>query len=446
MRRAVLSLLLLVLLLAVGGAALPEQFPSNDGITRDDPVAWNQRLLENWKQNPEHYARLQRDLNRFWNLPRAERDRIRDLDRELHEQDSATQKRLWGVLERYHAWLEQLSESDRRKIEAVSGSERVALIRKMREQQWVDRLPTPDRTRLTELLRKDGAKAYGDEVARLRDAQRQRAVEVLRTNPTSKPRKDKPARLSEFPPEVQTFVRDCLIPLLNTSERESLRRAESAPWPACARVVADLAAKHPIPLPGPVGPVRISDLPQQLERQVRLSPRYQAIRKEEGHWPEFGVAVQSLPQYRRHPFATRLTPSSPADFSLEVQAFIQTLETSLSPEDADRLNGAKGKWPDYPKVLLELARKHKLTIPGMTLPGPKELWDNARAALPEVPDGTLFHFAMTELSREEREGLPLSSNDPAAREKVKKKFFEKHPRELKRLQQLDRHATTFGTD
>src|SRR2546430_2325952 len=80
---------------------------------RDDPLAWNQSLLDIWKQTPHHYARLKRDLNHFWSLPREERDRLRSLDKELHDQDSATQNRLWNVLERYHDWLERLSESDR---------------------------------------------------------------------------------------------------------------------------------------------------------------------------------------------------------------------------------------------------------------------------------------------------------------------------------------------
>jgi hypothetical protein len=78
-----------------------------------------------------------------------------------------------------------------------------------------------------------------------------------------------------------------------------------------------------------------------------------------------------------------------------------------------------------------------MDIPGMTLPGPRELWDGARAALPEVPDRTLFHFAMTELSQEDREQLRLKPDDPIIREKVKRVFFEKHPREKKRLEQLD---------
>ena len=36
--------------------------------------------------------------------------------------------------------------------------------------------------------------------------------------------------------------------------------------------------------------------------------------------------------------------------------------------------------------------------------------------------------------------LPLLSGDPSVREKVKEEYFKKHPREEKRLRQLDRKA------
>ncbi|MBI1914881.1 MAG: hypothetical protein HYS12_09115, partial [Planctomycetes bacterium] len=63
--------------------------------------------------------------------------------------------------------------------------------------------------------------------------------------------------------------------------------------------------------------------------------------------------------------------------------------------------------------------------------------DKAKTALPEVPERALFHFLWIELSQEERDRLRLSLRDPAARERVKQEYFKRHPRELRRLQQLD---------
>src|SRR6187402_1896741 len=109
MSRAALSLMLLVFVLGATGAALPER----EG-PREDVLRANQEKLDEWKKDRDHHARLQRDLERFWKMSPDERARLRHLDSELHQQDSLTQKRLWGALERYHAWLERLSEADRR--------------------------------------------------------------------------------------------------------------------------------------------------------------------------------------------------------------------------------------------------------------------------------------------------------------------------------------------
>jgi hypothetical protein len=43
------------------------------------------------------------------------------------------------------------------------------------------------------------------------------------------------------------------------------------------------------------------------------------------------------------------------------------------------LEEAQGRWPDYPRTVMELARKYKLAVPGWTLPGPAQFWDRLRA-------------------------------------------------------------------
>src|SRR5206468_1899082 len=144
MRRAVRSLLLLVAVLASVGAALPEP----EVGTREEVLQNNQRLLERWRQDPDHASRLQRDLQHFWALPVEQRNQLRRLDQELHQQDPLTQKRLWDVLERYSAWLERLSPGDRRRVNAVSGTERIAVIKEIRDQQWIGNQPPKIRNAL----------------------------------------------------------------------------------------------------------------------------------------------------------------------------------------------------------------------------------------------------------------------------------------------------------
>ena len=45
------------------------------------------RRLEEWRKNPEHDARLRRDLNEFWSLPPERRAQLRKFDHDLHSED-----------------------------------------------------------------------------------------------------------------------------------------------------------------------------------------------------------------------------------------------------------------------------------------------------------------------------------------------------------------------
>jgi hypothetical protein len=452
MRRILPLLLFLALLLAaIPGTALPDSGTSPGTTTgttagtteaaREDPVRCNQRLLEKWRADPDHNARLERDLAAWRAMPAERRALLRKLDHDLHQQDSATQQRLWGVLERYHAWLRRLPESDRRRLrEAADGPARLRLVKELREKEWIGRQPEPVRKELMKLAPASRSR----EVARLREEQRQRYRLALET-PLKQPRPAQPMRLSEFTPDVQAYVRGSLWHLLTAEERKRLEQADGTPWPIYARTLAELAERHPIPLPGPIGPVRLADMPTQFRENVRKYPRWESqLKKAEGKWPEFGVALQNSP--RRNPLRTPRTPvwvtKQLSDFSPALQAFVTTgaLGKKLTESDKRELKEAEGKWPQFPQALLRLAKKYKLALPGMVLPGPRDLWERARTALPELPDRTLFHFVMNEMSTEERKGLQLQQGDPAARERAKKAYFKKHPRELKRLQHLDYHA------
>src|SRR5262249_27868355 len=110
--------------------------PSSEDLDR------NRRLLEKWRADPEHYARLKRDLKAFHSLPRDRQERLRKLDHDLSEADSRTQRQLWNVRERYANWFDRLPEADRQRIEAAGDrEERLHVVQTIREQQLLDRLP-----------------------------------------------------------------------------------------------------------------------------------------------------------------------------------------------------------------------------------------------------------------------------------------------------------------
>src|SRR5436305_96172 len=94
-----------LVLFAAAAAALPAVAVPEGSR---DALEHNRELLEKWRADPDHYARLQRDLRAFWALPPARRRQMRRLDQDLQHADARTRKRLWAVLERYHAWLRPL--------------------------------------------------------------------------------------------------------------------------------------------------------------------------------------------------------------------------------------------------------------------------------------------------------------------------------------------------
>src|SRR6266852_2479562 len=87
--------------------------------TSEEDVLVNRRLLDKWRRDPDHYARLKRDYKAFQDLPSEKRDRLRELDRDLRDEDVDTQARLRRVMDRFVEWVDRLPEVDRARIEAA---------------------------------------------------------------------------------------------------------------------------------------------------------------------------------------------------------------------------------------------------------------------------------------------------------------------------------------
>src|SRR4051794_7244310 len=110
MRRFVPLLLTATLL----GAALPVLAVPD---AAPDDLEHNRRLLDRYRADPDHYNRLVPDLRAFQALPADRQERMRQFDRDLHDQDSETQDQLWEVLQRYADWASHLQESDQKRID-----------------------------------------------------------------------------------------------------------------------------------------------------------------------------------------------------------------------------------------------------------------------------------------------------------------------------------------
>jgi hypothetical protein len=360
-----------------------------------DELEHNRVLLDAWRRDPEHLARLRRDLKAFYDLPDSERDRLRRLSAELQSADNKTQTHLRGVMERYASWLERLPEADRQQIAASDRSDRVKVIRAIRDRQYLEQIPAKTREELAQLP----ASERVAQLSRLRAEDRELRRSCVRLSrvrleppvkppagpPANPPQLPRPTRLSEFPEDVRYYIDNVLWKQLTPAEAAQFTKAEGAPWPLLARTVLDLSEKHPVKLPGPIeGPRNFVDLPGDVKKAMPMKDLLPMQRRRlnelNGRWPDFAIEYVAIAHRTGVTLPRQLGPCHPGQFDLRVAQFInRTLLPKLNDMEKADFKAAEGKWPDYPRLLVEMAKKHGLEVPLMRLPGPRELWEQARA-------------------------------------------------------------------
>jgi hypothetical protein len=362
------------LLLLAGLSPLASWADSANGDREHD-----RRLLEKWQADPEHYSRLRRDLRDFQTLPPERQERLRRLDHDLHAEGAAKSTRLVHTLQRYADWLQRLPKDDRERIEnAPDATERLRVIRWLREQEWIEQLPRAQRDE----LRKLPPVQQPARIAELRRQERERRSEwqtairhwdELTRNATPT------ANLEELKPAIRTFVSESLMPMLSPAERNRLHEAEGR-WPLYGQVLVELADKHPILLPGPTtGPTRFEELPLEFQRRMPKLKRAPLPNAQEGKWPEYAIQVTRFARRNSITLPRQLGPSRLTEFSPNVRAFCETkLFPVLTEEERKRRDTSEGVWPAYARAITDLAHKHGLQVPGMGLPGPPALWQRLR--------------------------------------------------------------------
>jgi hypothetical protein len=435
----------------IGVAALLLFVPlPGDADSTNDELEHNRHLLERVRKDPEHYERLRRSLLAFLALPEERQERLRRLDRELHEEDSATSARLQRVLERYAEWLQRLPDAGRRRIESERDPKtRIQIIRELRQQEWIERLPKAVR----EDLQKLPAEQQRLRIAELKKEERKRREEwqvALRHWNGLTQNRPPMTRLEDLTPPVKTFVHEFLFPLLTAGEKNRLLQAQGK-HPLFLRTLVELADKHLLKLPGPPGPTTFEQLPAELQARLTKLKDWPppGLKQAEGKWPDYALEVVQLARANKVRLPKQLGACRPGEFSSSIRRFIEKqLLPVLGADDAALLKKAEGIWPRYPRLLLRLAAKHGLPVPGMRLPGPPQAWDPYRSpatakaeTLPEVPIHTLLEFARTELDAEEQASLPsLWFNDPASRLKINAMYLKSHPTVLQQLRRADQKA------
>jgi len=209
--------------------------------------------------DPDRRGRLKANLAVLRHLSPEERDRVRELDHALHQdEDAATRARLWAVMERYAGWLSRLPREERDKIEAVPlGPERIARVRDMLERQWRNSLPSGYRKQLANTPRgqQDALleKWRAEDRARRRDRlEALRRIEEGMFNP-------------KFFDDLQKFVKDVLEPKLTDAERKRLAKIPKTQRLNYCHQVYVFSQRHGLTPPGP------AEVWQQIVRMRQMA-------------------------------------------------------------------------------------------------------------------------------------------------------------------------------
>ena len=311
---------------------------------------------------------------------------MRQIDKELNDAPAPERIQLWTVLDRYTSWLERLDDKDRQRIESASDTtEKIKIIKELRQREWVSHLPKAQRDWLGRAALKDRAA----QIEQLRRAEKERRAEWSRA--LREQNDVAPPRVAQaFWEQVRLYEVKSLYPALNPIERKELDRAAHLSWPEHARKLRELAARYgPIKVPPAehLGVIRLQDVGLGMPP---LGGGFMGRRGGGGHhmegdvvwhllplqgrWPDFALEVDRLAKEGKMRRPTKLLgPCTPQEFVPPVRQFIDELRKD--PAAARKLDEAKGKWPDYPFAVMSLAREKNLKVPGTYLPDSKEDWN-----------------------------------------------------------------------
>ena len=469
MKRLVLIFAMLVFVAPL--AAIPEP-------TAEELLA-NRRRFEQLRKHPEVLAKLRDEAEDFFKLPKERRRQIVQIHKDLNQESAATQARLHNVLDRYVEWLDLLSKADkdsRKKLdEAKDKNERLALIKDLREQQWIKDQPKAVRDKIARL---EGGERKNF-IAKEKHDERQRKLEwtiASRFWSELEGRRPLPTKMAELSPGVKYYVENYLQKMfLTPEEKDQLAKLEGQ-WPQYPMKLVALADKHPAALPGANGPKSMAELPQRIittlasklpnpkkvkeaiDRQPALLAK--PLKVSEGEWPRFGVELAKAAKAHSVIFEYEFLAYNYECLTKPMQDFMANkLEPVLDPKETLRLTKAKDKgWPDFPQTIQDLANNHHLHVPWFILPRGDTNWENYRLQIssnldgfPDVPQGRLRDFALFELDPGQRAKLKLAVDDPNSKRRLAEEFFRARPLELRRLRAADQghgqpKATTIGLE
>ncbi|VTR94588.1 Uncharacterized protein OS=Blastopirellula marina DSM 3645 GN=DSM3645_08206 PE=4 SV=1 [Gemmata massiliana] len=331
----------------------------------------------------------------FRALPLARQAEIVKLDQELYAKEPRERDRLFRALEAFAVWLDRLPDADRRGVlGAATPHLRREVVRDLREQQWLDALPTALRKKVDSLInaneKAELIKQWKDDeaVRRERLAFVRQHAEAFAANKSPWPFDTEVGRkeVTEFAQSVFRVddVKRCRLSLEQLAEyRRTLELARrDGTWAWYGLTVYELSRLHPY-LPEPAEAKLMitepNDLPELYARAAAKKGGASRLKPNTfGKWPEFPLEVlKDVPLGKFvPPNMPQLGPARLGDFKEPVRTFVtKELFPKLTGEEQRALRFVEGKWPDYSRELVRYATKYDLSMPGVMLPGSPKKWD-----------------------------------------------------------------------
>jgi hypothetical protein len=340
----------------------------------------------------------------FQRFPPARQEQLRRLDDDLTAAPPAVRDRLLAVAERYAVWLDRLPDGYRKEVLAApSPADRLEAVRRVRARQWRDGLPAAVRERITGAEEAERERVLADR--RRAEAARRQLWAAVRSRWSHLPSDAKPWPFDtdDGAKAVNEYVDRVLRPRLRGFELADLeeRRAEATPaagwaaWWTYGYAVHRAADAHPTLPPAAEGKsmvttaedLRAADPKLFRELAAHMTPPGAAkgmakkpLRElkevpQHGRWPDFALWVLQEAKDAGLTVNRPLGPCRPADYAPAVARFLShDLEPKLTQSERAELGKLAGQWPDHPRRLIELAKRHDLPVPGVTLPGRPRQW------------------------------------------------------------------------
>ncbi len=370
----------------------------------EDPADADPKLTA--RLRAETRERFWKDLVAFENLPLEDQHKLVEFHDRLVALGPVERQRLWHGAELFSIWLHGLPEEEKNQFFAIAdNAERVAFVRKKREEQWLVNLPKADQDRIKALDADRDDRALLISRLKIEETERRtRTLELLLKPPVSPPGNPtggsapganpkagnfpglffspRHARLDEMPKEVQKWVVQQLTPRLTQAELSQLKKAEGQ-WPLYPRTIYQLSRDHFLLPSRPTDVVtHYQSLPGFIREKLPQEKLEQVFRKKgltpkTEQWPDFALSVSQILKDQNAGNAL-LGPCNLNGLPKTWRALVEKeLLPKLDSEGKAFLRRAEGKWPDYPRNLVDLFMIRGIAIPGNPLPGPLGIWRDA---------------------------------------------------------------------